>query len=66
MHSTMGWCKHGYINQMVKFASHRFQGIAGRSNTERMFSLFDIGLPGVTKKIGAAPRGLPLTLRNYI
>jgi hypothetical protein len=31
-----------------------------------MFSLFDIGLPGVTKKIGAAPRGLPLTLRNYI
>ena len=36
MHSAMGWCKHGYINQMVRFASQRFQGIAGRSNTERM------------------------------
>ena len=35
MHSTMGWCKHGYINQIVKLASHRFQGIAGRSNIER-------------------------------
>ena len=29
------WCKHVYINQIVKFASHRFQGIAGRSNIER-------------------------------
>ena len=35
MHSAMDWCKHGYINQMVKLASHRFQGIAGRSNTEK-------------------------------
>jgi len=31
----MGWCKYGFINQMVKLASHRFQGIAGRSNIER-------------------------------
>jgi hypothetical protein len=23
----MGWCKHGYINQMAKWVSHRFQGI---------------------------------------
>jgi hypothetical protein len=36
MHSALGWCKHGYINHMVKLASHRFQGIAGRSNTEKM------------------------------
>jgi hypothetical protein len=35
MHSAMDWCKYGYINQMVKLASHRFQGIAGRSNIER-------------------------------
>ncbi len=35
MHSAMGWCKHGYINQMIKLASHRFQGIAGRSNIVR-------------------------------
>ncbi len=35
MHSAMGWCKHGYINQMAKLASHRFQGIAGRSNIQR-------------------------------
>jgi hypothetical protein len=35
MHSAMGWCKYGYINQMVKLASQRFQGIAGRSNIER-------------------------------
>jgi hypothetical protein len=34
MHSAMGWCKHGYINQMVKLASHRFKGIAGRSNVQ--------------------------------
>ncbi len=50
MHSTMGWCKHGYINQMVKFASHRFQGIAGRSNTERMnvvLSSFETTLYGI-------------------
>ena len=32
MHNAMGWCKHGYINQMDKLASNRFQGIAGRSN----------------------------------
>ena len=32
MQSAMGWCKHGYINQMVELASHRFQVIAGRSN----------------------------------
>jgi hypothetical protein len=31
----MDWCKHGYINQMGKLASHRFQGIAGRSDIER-------------------------------
>jgi hypothetical protein len=35
LHSAMGWGKYGYINQMVKLASHRFQGIAGRSNIER-------------------------------
>jgi len=35
MHSAMGWCKHGHVNLMVKFAPHRFQGIAGRSNIER-------------------------------
>ncbi len=34
MHSAMGWCKHGYINQMDKLALNRFQGIAGRSNTQ--------------------------------
>ncbi len=34
MHRAMGWCKHGYINQMLKLASHRFQGIAGRSNVQ--------------------------------
>ncbi len=39
--------------------------IEGLKKGTWMFSLFDIGLPGVTKKIGAAPRGLPLTLRNY-
>jgi hypothetical protein len=35
MHSALGWCKHGYIFQMFKLDSHRFQGIAGRSNIER-------------------------------
>jgi hypothetical protein len=34
MHSALGWCEHRYINQMVKLDSHRFQGIAGRSNIE--------------------------------
>jgi hypothetical protein len=34
MHSALGWCKYGFINQMVKLASHRFQGFAGRSNIE--------------------------------
>ena len=34
MHSVMGWCKHGYINQMVELVSQRFQGIAGRSNDQ--------------------------------
>ncbi len=34
MHSALAWCKREYINQMVKLASHRFQGIAGRSNIE--------------------------------
>jgi hypothetical protein len=40
MHSAMGWCKHGYINQMNKLASNWFQGIAGRSNIERPTSNF--------------------------
>jgi hypothetical protein len=31
-----------------------------------MFSLFEVGFPGATKKIGAAPLGPPLTLRNYM
>jgi hypothetical protein len=35
MHRALAWCKHGYINHMIKFASYRFQGIAGRSNIER-------------------------------
>jgi len=34
MHSSFGWCKYGYINYNVKLDSHRFQGIAGRSNIE--------------------------------
>jgi len=34
MQSAMGLCKHGYINQIIKFASHQFQGIAGRSNVQ--------------------------------
>ena len=40
MHSALGWCNHWIINQMVKFASHRFQGIAGRSNVEVMYSVY--------------------------
>ena len=35
MQSELGWFKHGYIKQMLKFSSHRFQGIAGRSNIQR-------------------------------
>ena len=34
MHSPRGWCKHGRVNQMVKIAPHRFQGIVGRSNVQ--------------------------------
>jgi hypothetical protein len=34
MHNAMGWCKHGYINQMAKMALKRYQGIAGRSNAQ--------------------------------
>gem|GEM_PF-5605143 len=34
MHSALAWSKRRYINQMIKFASCRFQGIAGRSNIE--------------------------------
>jgi len=34
IHKSFGWCKNGYINQMVKLDSHRFKGIAGRSNIE--------------------------------
>jgi hypothetical protein len=35
MHSALGWCKHGHINQMVKLDLLRLQGIAGRSNIKR-------------------------------
>ncbi len=41
MHSALAWCKREYINQMIKFASYRFQGIAGRSNIERPTSNFE-------------------------
>jgi hypothetical protein len=34
MHSALAWCKRGGINQMIKLAAYRFQGIAGRSNVE--------------------------------
>jgi hypothetical protein len=43
------------MNQMVKFASHRFQGIAGRSNIERrtsnnVFCLFKKRLSNTRRK----------------
>ena len=41
MHSALGWNSHLFIRHMVKFAPHRFQGIAGRSNIER--PTFDVG-----------------------
>jgi hypothetical protein len=41
MHRALAWCKHGHINQRIKFASYRFQGIAGRSNIERSTSNFE-------------------------
>jgi hypothetical protein len=34
MHRSLGWRKQGYINQKFHLDTHRFQGIAGRSNTE--------------------------------
>ena len=34
MHSDLGWYSHLFTRQMVKFAQHRYQGIAGRSNIE--------------------------------
>ncbi len=38
MHSALAWCRYGYKDQMVNFASHRVIGIAGRSNIERSTS----------------------------
>jgi len=37
MHRALAWPKHGYLNQMVKFTAHLFQGIAGRPSTEGTF-----------------------------
>jgi hypothetical protein len=34
MHGAVAWCKRGDINQMIKLAAYRFQGIAGRSNVQ--------------------------------
>jgi hypothetical protein len=31
MHRALGWCNQWFINLMVKFFPHLFQGIAGRS-----------------------------------
>jgi hypothetical protein len=38
MHRALSWRNHLFINQMVKFASHRLQGIAGRSNAQHRTS----------------------------
>jgi|GEM_PF-5465778 len=38
IHDALALCKRGYINQLTKFASFRFQSIAGRSNIERSAS----------------------------
>jgi hypothetical protein len=42
MHSALGWCEHGYINQMVKLASNQFQGIAGRSNVQSRLGVIEV------------------------
>jgi hypothetical protein len=42
MHSAVAWCKRGDINQMIKLAAYRFQGIAGRSNVQRRTSNNDL------------------------
>jgi hypothetical protein len=38
MHRALSWRNHWSINQMVKFTSHRLQGIAGRSNVQHRTS----------------------------
>jgi hypothetical protein len=42
MQSAFGWCLHRYINLMVEFNSHRYRGIAGRSNVQRRTSNNDV------------------------
>jgi hypothetical protein len=41
-HRVLDKHSHCVMNQMLKFTSHQFQGIAGRSNFEGMYSVYFI------------------------